>query len=157
MTMHAVLARAVALVVFAGTASIGFADMPGPMNPDELKWGPAPAKLPAGAQLAVLAGDPGGTGPATVRLKFPAGYAIPPHWHPTDEIVTVISGDFSVGMGDTVDKKHMKRLKPGGFGIVPATMHHYAWTKTGAIVQINLMAPFMITYVSPADDPTAKK
>jgi quercetin dioxygenase-like cupin family protein len=98
-----------------------------------------------------------GTGPATVRLKMPAGYKIPPHWHPTDENVTVISGIFAVGMGDTLDKKHSKRLRAGGFGLVPANMHHFAWAKTDVVVQINLMAPFQITYVNPADDPSPKK
>ena len=33
--------------------------------------------LPAGAQIAVLAGNPMAQGPYTLRLKFPANYAIP--------------------------------------------------------------------------------
>ena len=157
MRIHAVLARAVAMVVLAGVASIGFAQSQGPMNPEDIKWGPAPPILPAGAQMTVLAGDPGGTGLVTIRLKVPAGYQIPPHWHPTDEHVTVISGIFELGMGDKLDKKHSKRLRPGGYAVAPANMHHFAWAKTDAIVQVNLMAPFQLTYVNPADDPSPKK
>ncbi|MBU6510291.1 MAG: cupin domain-containing protein, partial [Gammaproteobacteria bacterium] len=75
----------------------------GPLQPEEIQWGPAPPVLPAGAKLAVLAGDPAGTGPVALRLKMPAGYRIPPHWHPTDERVTVISGTLGIGMGDKLD------------------------------------------------------
>ena len=32
-----------------------------------------------------------------------------------------------------------------------AQQHHYAWTKSGAVVQIHAMGPFAITYIDPAD------
>ncbi|MBU6510545.1 MAG: cupin domain-containing protein, partial [Gammaproteobacteria bacterium] len=98
-----------------------------------------------------------GTGPVALRLKMPAGYRIPPHWHPTDERVTVISGTLGIGMGDKLDKKHAKVLKAGGYAVAPANMHHFAWTKTGAVVQVDLMGPFQITYVNSADEPSKKK
>src|SRR6202011_5396493 len=64
-------------------------------TPDQVKWGPAPPIVEPGAQLAVLEGDPmGSSGDYTVRLKMPAGYKIAPHWHPTRETATVISGNF---------------------------------------------------------------
>lgn len=129
----------------------------GPLQPEEIQWGPVPPVLPAGAKLAVLAGDPAGTGPVALRLKMPAGYRIPPHWHPTDERVTVISGTLGIGMGDKLDRKHSKVLKAGGYAVAPANMHHFAWTKTGAVVQVDLMGPFQITYVNPADEPSKKK
>ena len=66
----------------------------------EVKWSAAPPVLPKGAMIAVMAGDPAATGLVAVRLKMPAGYTIPAHWHPTDEQVTVLSGTFSIGMGD---------------------------------------------------------
>jgi hypothetical protein len=40
---------------------------------------------------------------------------------------------------------------------LPAKMHHYAWTATPTVVQINLEGPFDIFYVNPADDPQRKK
>jgi hypothetical protein len=48
-------------------------------------------------------------------------------------------------------------LTAGGYGVAPANMHHFAWTKTGAIVQVNLIGPFAITYVNAADDPSHGK
>ena len=124
------------------------------MNSADLKWGPAPPVFPAGAQMAVLSGDPGKAGSFVIRLMMPAGYKIPAQHHPTDEYLTVISGDFSLGMGDKLDETKGQTLRAGGFGIAPAHMNHYAWTRTGAVIQINLMGPFAITYVNPADDPS---
>src|SRR3954466_7476636 len=63
---------------------------------DAIKWGPAPPSLPPGAQLAALLGSPAKEGPFVIRLKFPAGFTIPPHRHSKDELVTVISGKFSI-------------------------------------------------------------
>src|ERR1051325_5513459 len=59
--------------------------------PKDAQWGPAPPFIPAGAQIAVLSGDPTKAVPYSVRLKFPANYAIPAHSHPTDENVGVVS------------------------------------------------------------------
>ena len=124
------------------------------VRPMDIKWGDAPPVLRKGARMAVLSGDPGASGPYTVRLKLPAGYRIAPHWHPTDENVTVIAGTFSLGMGDTFDPKTMKALPMGGFALLPAEMHHYAWTKAGATVQVHGTGPFVINYVNAADDPS---
>jgi hypothetical protein len=74
-----------------------------PVNVEDIKWGPAPPNIPPGAQLAVVAGDSSKEGLFTMRLKMPANYKVPAHHHPTDEFVTVISGDFRVGLGDKLD------------------------------------------------------
>lgn len=120
-----------------------------------LKWGPAPVIFPAGAQMAVLQGDPGGTGQFTVRLKFPNGYKIPPHTHPTDENVTVISGTFRVGMGKIFDVSKTMELKAGGFVTAPAQGAHFAVAEGATIVQVHALGPFAMTYVNPADTPPA--
>lgn len=123
--------------------------------PQEFAWGPAPAVFPAGAQIAVLRGNPGGEGEYTVRLKMPDGYRIAPHTHPTDENVTVISGSFRVGMGTTVEIKGATTLGPGGFITAPARMAHYATAVGPTIVQVHGIGPFTLTYVNPADMPKA--
>jgi quercetin dioxygenase-like cupin family protein len=119
----------------------------------KLSWGPAPAKFPKGAQMAVVSGDPGKAAPFTVELSFPDGYQIPPHFHPTDESVTVKKGTFLVGMGDTLDLSKTKTLKAGDKGKVPAQQHHYAAAKGATVVSVSAMGPFAMTYVNPADDP----
>ena len=122
-----------------------------------MKWGPAPPMLPKGVQIAVLAGDPGKKGPFVVRLKIPPGAKVPAHQHPTDEVVTVISGDFHFGMGDKLDESKAEKLGPGGFVDLPANMNHFAFSGGGeVIVQINSEGPFVIKYANPADDPSKK-
>jgi hypothetical protein len=122
--------------------------------PMDLKWGDPPPALPKGAKFVVMSGDPGAAGPYSIRLKLPAGYKVAPHWHPTDENIVVLSGIFALGMGDTFDQKTMKALPAGGYALLPAEMHHYAYTKTGATVQVYGTGPFVLTYVNPADDPS---
>ena len=118
-----------------------------------LAWGPAPPVFPAGARMAVLQGDPGQAASFTVRLEMPSGYRIPPHFHPTDEIVTVISGTFLIGMGDTLDAARTTALPAGGFVSLGANMHHYAIARGRTVVQVNSMGPFALIYVNPADNP----
>jgi len=124
------------------------------VNSTDLKWGPAPPQFAKGAQMAVLAGDPSKPGEFVVRMKMPAGYKVAAHHHPTDEYITVIRGDLSVGMGDKLDMTKGTSLKAGGFATTPANMNHYVWSKKGAVVQVNAQGPFAIIYVDPADDPT---
>ena len=120
------------------------------------KWGPAPAVFPAGAKMAVMQGDPSKSDLFTVRLDLPKGYRIAPHFHPTDEYVTVISGNFLIGMGDKLDAKNTMSLAAGGFATAPAQKHHFAIAKTHTVVQVHAIGPFQLTYVNPADDPSRK-
>ena len=105
----------------------------------------------------MLSGDPSKDGLYVVRLKMPAGYKIPAHHHPTTENVTVVSGNFNIGMGDYLDEKKGIELTSGGYGEAPAKMNHYAWVTSPTIVQVHGQGPFAITYVNPADDPSTKK
>jgi quercetin dioxygenase-like cupin family protein len=126
-------------------------------TPDKIPYGPAPNFVPAGAQLAVLEGDPtAATGDFTVRLKMPDGYRIAPHWHPHRENVTVISGNFKVGMGDTFDESKMMTFGTGSFAYLDPSMHHYAMTSGEVVVQVHGMSPLQFNYVNPSDDPSKK-
>jgi quercetin dioxygenase-like cupin family protein len=122
-------------------------------TPEHLKWAPAPAILPAGARLAVLDGDPSKAGLFTMRLAMPAGYRIPPHYHQVDEHVTVISGAFQVGMGDTFDQGKLTTLPPGTFGVIPPGMRHFARADKATVIQLHGEGPWGLTYVNPADQP----
>ena len=125
-------------------------------TPSDLKWGPPPPVFEKGATFTVVSGDPSKEGIYVVRLKMPAGYRINPHWHPTDEHVTVLSGTFEIGMGETFDASAMKALPAGGYVLLPAQMRHYAMAKTATTVQVHGMGPFALTYVNPADDPSQR-
>jgi len=144
--------RILALVGHAGSAEKNA------FTPDALPYGPAPAFVPAGAQLAVLEGNPAAaTGDYTVRLKMPDGYRIAPHWHPHRENVTVISGTFKVGMGDRFDEAKMGVFPAGSFAYLDPEMHHYAMASGEVVVQIHGVSPVQFVYVNPDDDPSRKR
>lgn len=142
------------LLLLVGPSPVMADDMPMPVNTNAIKWGPAPSFLPAGAKMAVLAGDPSKRGIFVLRLDMPKSYAIPAHNHPSSEYVTVISGDFHIGMGDKLDKAKGIHLTRGGFGMAPAHMNHYAWATSRTVVQVHGEGPFAINYVDRADNPS---
>lgn len=119
-----------------------------------VKWMDAPPFLPKGAKLAVLVGDPSKPEPFTIRLQMPNGYKIPPHTHPTDEHVTVLSGTFRAAMGTTWDDKALGDFAPGSYANMAASMAHYAQAKGTTVVQVHGVGPFVVNYVNPADDPS---
>jgi len=145
------LVIAVASALLAGSAAQA------QLNSGDLKWGPAPPGLPPGAQLAVLSGDPTREGMFTIRLKFPAGYSVAPHHHPTPELVAVMEGSMSLGMGDVLDKAKAGTLGVGGYIAMAPNINHYAFTDSGATIQITSHGPFAIIYVNPKDDPRGAK
>jgi hypothetical protein len=152
---------AAVLTVVGGAALVRGQAPPAPQHvafvPAELTWGPAPPALPPGAQMAVMSGDPGKPEPFTIRAKMPAGYKVMPHWHPTAENLTIISGTFAVGMGEKFDEKTLKALPAGSFASMPAEMRHFAVAQTAVVIQVHGTGPFTLTYVNPADDPRQKK
>ncbi|HYX19607.1 MAG TPA: cupin domain-containing protein [Thermoanaerobaculia bacterium] len=160
--MKKLSARSLLVVCLIALASAVSAQTPSPVvaTVAEAKWGPAPPMLPPGAQIAVLAGNPMGTGAYSVRLKFPANYAIPAHSHPTDENVVVTKGDMTFGMGDKLSKTAAgnKKIRVGGYALAPTGMNHYAWAgASGAEIVLYGQGPVEFKYVDPADDPRNAK
>jgi quercetin dioxygenase-like cupin family protein len=127
------------------------------VKPSELQFGPAPPGLPPAAQLAVLDGDPTKAGFYVVRLHFPDGTKLRPHWHSKDEHLTIVSGSFTMGMGEQWTPAEMHVLPPGGYMSLPAGERHYAQAKGDTVVQVEGQGPFDITYVNSADDPRTKR
>jgi quercetin dioxygenase-like cupin family protein len=118
----------------------------------DLKWAPVPS-LPKGAEIAVIEGPMSQAVPFTVRLKFPANYAIPPHTHPAVERVTVLSGVFHMGMGEKFNRASATAVRAGDMMIMQPGTAHYAWTDGETIVQLHGIGPWGITYLNPNDDP----
>jgi quercetin dioxygenase-like cupin family protein len=124
-----------------------------PAQAKGLKWMDGPEGLPSGSKIAVVSGDPGKAGPFVIELKFPAAYTVAPHHHPSAESLKVLSGKLSLGMGSKLNRAKAKTLSPGGHATAPANMNHYAFTKSGATIQVSSTGPFEIVYVDPKDDP----
>lgn len=145
-------------VVACGSAAL--AEMVGAQKifqPQDIKWGPGPAALPAGAESAVLYGDPAKEGMFAMRIKAPKGYRIPPHSHHQPELVTVISGKFTLGLGKTPDRATVQTLPAGALAVTPPGVAHYVFVDEDTVVQINAMGPWGLDYVEPKDDPRKQK
>jgi quercetin dioxygenase-like cupin family protein len=127
------------------------------ITPADIKWKDAPPALPPGAKVAVIEGDPSKPGLFTMRAKLPSGYRIPPHWHPADEHVTVIAGNFRMGLGDKFSEKALHDLSVGGFAVMVQGTRHFAQAEGETIIQVHALGPWGLNYVNPADDPRKAK
>ena len=122
------------------------------------KWMAGPPGLPAGSTFMVVKGDPGKAGMFTIRAKLPANYTVPPHFHATDEKVSVkAGGPLTYGMGDKIDTSSSASAEKGYHVTMAANMHHWASTTAPTTIEVSAMGPFSITYVNPKDDPRNAK
>jgi hypothetical protein len=100
------------------------------VTPAEIQWGTGPAILPAGAQAAVLYGDPTKDGLFSIRFKLPKSYRVPPHTLSKAGFFTVISGTFTIGMGAKADPSKARAMPAGSFiALAPAPRTSCPWTR----------------------------
>jgi hypothetical protein len=156
------LSASITFVLFAATPALAGdaakkteAKEPVTVDAKDIKWSDAPPDLPKGAKMFVLHGDPSKKEAFSLRLKFPSGYKIPPHWHTNDEQLTILSGTFVIHMGDTMDAP-AHELGPGAYHFLPGKAHHGAEMKSEVTLQLDGMGPFDIHYLNPADNPKNK-
>lgn len=143
-------------VVAAAILVVGPVSVQAKTSKPDLKWMAGPPGLPDGAQFAVVSGDPGKAQKFIINLMLPAGYAVPAHWHPTTEKVSVLSGKVGYGMSDKLDKAKAKWASAGQHVTMKAKMNHWVMANAPAELQVTGMGPFQITYVDPKDDPRKK-
>jgi quercetin dioxygenase-like cupin family protein len=128
-------------VIAAGVAVAVTMMSPTVVPAGSAKWMPV-SGFP-GVMEAVLYGTPSkaGSGVFTERYKASSDVTFPVHTHPTDELVTVLSGTFVIGFGDKVNWSEAKALTAGGYVGIPAGVHHYGMMKSGAIIEVSGIAP----------------
>lgn len=124
---------------------------------EDIAWVDGPGSLEPGAQVAILEGDPSAPGVFTLRIRMPDGFRISPHWHPNPERLTVISGVFRLGDGETFDAAATTPLRPGSYTSMPPGMRHFAVTEGETVIQLTSTGPWVITYVHPEDDPRRRE
>jgi quercetin dioxygenase-like cupin family protein len=123
--------------------------------PEDVDWEPF-APFPPSARLAVVVGRPSEPGPYVVRVKVPAGVKLMPHRHQEDRVYTVISGVFTIGLGDEFDEEKLQAYPPGSVVVLPGETSHFHWAKSGEYVtQVQAIGPISLEYVNPRDDPRA--
>jgi hypothetical protein len=113
------------------------------LTPEDLTW----QDLSSGVRAAVLYGDPDRPGPFVLRLQYPPGFRKAPHHHPKDAYITVLSGSYYRGYGDSFDEKAAIKLIPGTFSVNPAGISHFEWTTEPAMLQVHAEGPWKTVYV----------
>jgi quercetin dioxygenase-like cupin family protein len=130
------------------------------VRPDALRWTPMSSDLMEGTpafalteppQVSLVEGDPSRAGASfTLRIKLAAGTRVPPHWHPTDEHITVLQGRFGLGMGDQYNEASLQELPSGSYASMPKGMTHFALATGDTIVQVHGTGPFKSVWVTPS-------
>jgi quercetin dioxygenase-like cupin family protein len=115
--------------------------------------GPGSSGL-ASVKTTVLLGDPGKPGPYAIRLVVPPNIVIAPHTHRDDRTVTVVSGDWELGYGESASDQGYKRLPAGSFYTEPGADPHFARSGArAAVVIISGRGPTNTVYPDPASMP----
>lgn len=147
---HAAAAKPTTMVVEAGSEK--WADVPA-----AALVGTPSVELGGTLRLAVIQGDPMTAGRSyTLRLSCTDGLKFAPHWHPTTENVTVVKGAAAVGMGSKWDDGALKEVPMGAFFSAGPKTTHFAQCKGDTILQVHGIAPFVVNFVSPDDQPEKK-
>jgi quercetin dioxygenase-like cupin family protein len=119
------------------------------LTPVEMKWTSQGALAAPGLEQLNLVGNPAKPGPYTLRLKFPKGFKIEPHTHPDSRDVTILSGVFATGYGETFDSAKLKILPAGSFYTEPANVPHYIEIKEDTVLQVSGIGPSGRKFVNP--------
>jgi quercetin dioxygenase-like cupin family protein len=130
----------------AGAQDIAF-------TPGQFKWIRNPA---TGSEIAPVMGDARQPGTFIVRVRYPAGMKAMPHSHPTDTLVTVISGTLRYGEGPTFDESKLKDYPAGSFFLIRANVPHYETATAPMEFQAYGTGPLAFNFVNPKDDPKSK-
>ena len=103
-----------------------------------------------GVKIAVLHGNPAAKGDYVLRLRFPAEYKFPVHWHPGGEHLTVLWGTFILGMGSSNDWSTVRTYSPGDFLYLPARHPHFGGAGRGVtVIQLHGEGPFQLFLGTP--------
>lgn len=111
---------------------------------ESMGYGPCPPAVPFTCEMAVLEGNPQTSGLFTMRVRTTEPWVMPPHSHPRDERVTVLSGRIGVGFGTTVDKSNGETFTAGDYYVNPPGAVHYVWSDDPVEIQITGMGPWEV-------------
>ena len=86
------------------------------------------------------------------RLEVQPGFEIRPHTHPVTEHMTVLSGTFFVGMGETMDREVGTAYGPGSYIAIAAGLPAYMWAEETTVIQVHGVGPFSTDFVEPPSE-----
>jgi mannose-6-phosphate isomerase-like protein (cupin superfamily) len=100
---------------------------------------------PMSGDAEILFGHPDSVGrPFVMRIRELPGTVVPPHTHPVDEHITVVSGTWYFAAGERFDSTALRELKAGTYAFAPAGTTMFGYSPDGAVVQVHSVGPFHI-------------
>jgi quercetin dioxygenase-like cupin family protein len=129
--------RAILFLSFllAAPAALAEGAPPPAVLQSELNYAPVP--LFQGVYAAPVSGTATQPGALyALSVKYAAGAKSLPHTHPDARVVTVISGRFYAGVGESLDEASLRVLGPGDSIVIPAETVHYGWAKEGEVLML---------------------
>ncbi len=105
---------------------------------NSIEWGPCPAFIPKGCEIAVLKGNPSKNN-LDIFFKVPGDFHIPYHNHTSQERMVLVSGTLDV----TYDNHKKATIKTGNYAFGPAKLPHSAYCHKGddCVLYIGFVAP----------------
>jgi hypothetical protein len=105
---------------------------------------------PLNEDAVVIHGDVEKVGQEFVmRIRELRGSFIPPHTHPIDEHLTVLTGKVCLGAGPEFDRTKLKCLGPGGYAFFPKGTTIFGESQEPATVQVHGIGPFHLHWKYP--------
>lgn len=93
----------------------------------------------AGVHYAVLSGDPDSAGIYVIRLRISPGLTFPPHFHDQDRHVTVVSGTWAFGTGDSGKCEDTVPLTAGAYVMHPKGAVHFDGSCGDETVEVQII------------------
>jgi len=122
--------RALCSLLFFCVASATTAQEVKILEPSAIEFR-ADARMP-GVSVAIVAGDPA-RGAYTMRVRFAPNVKVPPHTHPDERTVTVLSGTYLFATGERFDAASLRPYAAGTVIIVPAGVAHFVGAGDGEV------------------------
>lgn len=118
-------------------ALLGTAWGQGPVlkSPGEMEW-KVSGSLPPGAEYHLVHEDPA-THAVELLVRFPSGYALPPHSHTYAETILILKGKLAVEL-----KGQTTVLGGGSYAVFPAGTSHALKAKGRCEMMVSLNGPF---------------
>ncbi|MXV94621.1 MAG: hypothetical protein F4Y07_11505 [Gemmatimonadetes bacterium] len=115
---------------------------------DALPWGEPNNGM---RYLALYGQSSAGGAPFVFRLEVQPGFELAPHTHPITEHMTVLSGNFFVGIGETFDREAATAYGPGSYLAIAAGVPAYMWVEEETVVQVHGVGPLTTDFITPPE------
>ena len=124
--------RIVGAVATALLASAACAQELRALKPDDIQW--TQRRSAPDVFIADIYSDQSRPGAYAFRVRAQAGHKLPPHTHPDERTITVLSGTYWAGVGEVFDESRLVAYPAGTFYVIPAGIAHYSAVLEGEVL-----------------------